>query len=134
MADGMGGDFSDVLRLAVQFEAVEGEIPRGIEAAAKVSAFGVKKSWKHSLAGSEVPAAGSTIQYEVNATADSVEAVISANRGSDRLRGFVRAREYGSPTVSPGQDAQRALEANAADFESGLGIAAERAIERALRT
>ncbi|RFA14559.1 hypothetical protein B7R21_06330 [Subtercola boreus] len=134
MPDGIEFDFADLTRLAVQFSNVQNEIPSGAKRAATGSAFAVKKAWGKNLEESAVPASASTIEYTVTADDQSVEAVIETVNGTDRLRGYAWAREYGSLTVPPALDGQRALAATTADFERGMGIAGERALRRALNS
>lgn len=132
MADNVSIDASDLFKLAAQIGTIADELPKGAVKAVAVSAMKGKAAWVKSLQGSAVPASGSTIDYTVTDSGGSVEAVISSSRGSERLRGFVQAREYGSPTVAPAGDAQRALDSVADDFAYGMGLAGERAIKRAL--
>jgi hypothetical protein len=54
----LSADFSDVIRLAVQLDRVNGEIPKGTRKALEVNAHHVKEAWQEGLNGSEVPAAG----------------------------------------------------------------------------
>lgn len=130
MAD--GSDFSDLLKLTTQIAAVGGELPIGVTKAITRTAYDVRKDWRDGLQGSDVPAAGSTLWYDVKSGGGSAEAVISATKGTERLRGYVQASEYGSLTVTPQQHALNAAQSNTADFERGLGIAGENALKRAL--
>lgn len=134
MADGFTFDFTDIYRLAGQFDDVIKELPIGSAKAGRVTGYKIKKAWRASLETSEFPASASTIWYEVTVDPGRVEVVIASTKGTRRAQGFVQAREYGSPTVSPAADAANALRSNVADFERGMGIAAANAIERALNS
>jgi hypothetical protein len=134
MADGFSFDFSDLTKLAAQFQNVDDELPKGTSRAVTASAYQVAKLWRASLQGSDVPAAASTVQYRVQAGRTEVNAEIASDRGTARLIGYAHAREYGSLTVAPFGDARKALQGTLDDFERGLRIAGERAIERALNT
>ena len=134
MADGVSFDFSDITKLAAQFEGVRDELPKGAPRAITGSAYQVAKIWRASLAASEVPAAASTITYSVENGGESLSAEIGVTRGTERLMGFTNAREYGSPTVAPFGDGKRALQQTLEDFERGMRVAGERAIQRALNT
>lgn len=133
MTDGISMEVGDLLKLVSQLGRVSDELPKGILPAAEGAAYTTKEAWRASLNDSDVPAAGSTIQYEVTGSGDSASAVIASTEGTARLQGYVYAREYGSLTVAPGADAAHASEIGAADFERGLGIAGQRAILRAFR-
>lgn len=130
MAD--GSDFSDLLKLTTEVAAIGGELPIGVKKAITRTAYDVRKDWSAALQSSDVPAAGSTLRYEVEAGKESAEATIANSEGTARLQGYVKASEYGSVTVTPKGYAFAAVQANAADLERGLAIAGENAIRRAL--
>lgn len=130
----MKADASDVYRLAVQLEAVAGELPKGTSKAMQVAAHHVKEDWQAGLESSDVPAAASTVRYELHGNAVSRSAVVASSQGSARLRGYAYAAEYGSPTVGAHGYAQVALERNVADLERGAAIAGENALRRAFGT
>lgn len=132
MADGFSIDFEDLYTLAAQLENVKDEIPKGATAAVRGAAYTAKEAWAEGLESSDVPASASTLSYKFSGDQGSLTATIAPTRGSKRLRGYVKAREFGSPTVSPSAPAANAAEIAAEDLAKGLRIAGERAIERAL--
>lgn len=132
MADGISADFEDVYRLTAQLERVDGEIPKGVRGAMRGAAYTAKEAWQDALESSDVPAAASTIWYDLAGNAASASATVSNSRGSARLQGYAHAREFGSMTVAPAAPAAAAAQVAAEDLAKGLAIAGERAIKRAL--
>lgn len=130
----MDVEFSDVLRLEGQLRRVRGELPKGTKKALEVNAHHVKETWQAGLEGSDVPAAASTIRYEVRGNAEGASASIASTEGSRRLRGYTYAAEYGSPTVGARGYAQAAVQRNLGDLERGVGIAGQNALRRAFGT
>jgi hypothetical protein len=132
VSDGFFIDFEDVYTLAAQLDGVKDEIPKGATAAVRGAAYTAKEAWAEGLEDSDVPASASTLSYKFSGDQGSLTATVAPTRGTKRLRGYVRAREFGSPTVSPAAPAATAAESAAEDLAKGLRIAGERAIERAL--
>ena len=132
MADGISADFSDLYRLAAQFDNVKDELPKGTSGAMRGAAFTAKEAWQEGLEASDVPASASTISYRFSGSAGRLAATIQNSRGSARLQGYAHAREYGSPTVAPAAPAAAAAQVAAADLAKGLAIAGENALKRAL--
>ena len=132
MSDGISMDTSDLYSFFARMDNVPDELPKGVDGAMRGAAHTGKDAWQRGLESSSVPAAASTIWYRFVGNAGRLSAAIENSRGSRRLRGYVYAREYGSPTVTPGAHAAAAAEAAAADLAKGLRVAGENAINRAM--
>lgn len=129
-----GIDASDLYRFAAQISRVKDEIPKGARAAVQVALHTGKDAWQAGLESSDVPASASTLWYRLQGNAASAGGTIEPTRGTARLQGYVHAREYGSPTVAPAAPAAEAARIAGEDLVRGLGIAGERAAQRALES
>lgn len=131
MADGMGFDFSDVLKLAASLgEVLEGS-GRNIRKAVEVTARRIKDDWRKDAAGSSLaPGGDRAISYDLKGGNGIRGSEISAEIGPE-LRGagsLVGLLEYGVPGRNgPRGYGAAALERNQEDFQKGLEIALEQA-------
>lgn len=132
MPDGISADFSDLLKLAVQIDNAQKELPKGTPGAMRGAAFTARKAWSEGLESSEFPASAASLRYRFGGNGGTITATVQNSQGTPRMQGFVHAREFGSMTVAPGAPAAAAAEVAAADLVKGLGIAGERALQRAL--
>jgi hypothetical protein len=140
MADSMSFDFSEVTKLAADLGTVAPKSGPFINSAVQVTATKVKKAAQASVKGGSKTWSGlpNTIDYEIktggsgnllSAATGAVSNSITAEVGYNKARGggkLGNIREFGAPAKSrgPHNDLANALEANQADFQKGLEIAA----------
>lgn len=125
MADGTTFDFSDLNRMAAQLEEVAVNAGPYIRQAVQQTAFKVKADTRESVSSGSKKwrALPTSIDYEITTFQGFGSTVINADIGytKDKAAGKLgNIREYGSPTVAPHLDLQKAAEKNQPDFADGL--------------
>lgn len=132
MADGISGDFSEVMKLAADLGKVADNAGSFINAAVQKTSVRVKQQARKSVGGGAWAPAGAAINYDVTADGTQIQSEIGYDEpgGGGELGNL---REFGAPgrNLAPSSDLVNALHANEADFEKGLSKALEDAEKKA---
>lgn len=116
----MDFDFSELRALAAQLEGASDKVAPNLKKAITVTARYVKDDWRKGAKRTGLAGYASSIDYDVNETAEGVEAEIGPNLGKYQGRfGFVEEANGGvqSNPQHAGRDAARK---NEKDFVDGI--------------
>lgn len=137
MTDRLDIDFTELLALADDFDAVGKNLDEFVRSAVQFTATNIKKDAAKAVGGRKHFAqAAAAIDYELigfqGFGATVLDAEIGYNKGKSAgaLGNLV---EFGAPNsgnqLSPGGELQAALESNEADFYQGIAMAVDDAME-----
>lgn len=127
MADGASFDFSDVSKLAADLGQIAGEIEKPVKSALNVTSMRVKKGAQQKVRGRKHFAqAAQAITFDVTTSRAGIESEIGYEKGraAGQLGNLI---EFGAPgaanALAPGNELQRTLNEEQADFIRGIEIA-----------
>jgi hypothetical protein len=132
MADGVSADNSELDKLVADLGKVPDKSGENMVKAIKVGAGNVKKGWRQRLEGADhLPQAARSITYDVKGSASAARSEISAEIGPElggqgSIVGLVELGTANSPARGYGL---AALQEEEADFEKGLNLAIDSALD-----
>lgn len=145
MADQEFVDFSELDELVADLRGVPFESGENLRKAVEVSARNVRDSWREKLHGSRsVPRGPRSVTYDMTANESYLRQALLGNAGASEVvaeigpeigvpggqGAIVGMLEYGTPTTAPRGFGLESLRENEEDFERGVRMAVDAAMER----
>lgn len=127
--------FDDLYRLAADLDAVPAETVPNLKKALGITSGKVKKAAQAKVkARKHFKQAAAGIDYEVKAARDGLEADVGYNKDRSDTAKLGNLVEFGAPgsknALTPGNELQRSLKENEADFLTGIEKAAGDALRK----